>query len=120
MKSSPSCAHVLQKKNLEFGHFTSLFCWRRQRNVQKHKRTCTVIVFVNETDCFVAFSLPPPSSLPKLSNVSLTTRLGLFQVIDKRWFFGTEAMNSTFLWCCFLFVFLVVTKWFFAYYRPSH
>ena len=51
-------------KSLEFGHFTRSFCW--QRNVQKHKRTCTVIVFVSEIYCFVAFSLPFPSSLLKL------------------------------------------------------
>ena len=33
-------------QNLEFGHFTLLFCRGRQRNDQNLKRTCRAIVFV--------------------------------------------------------------------------
>ena len=53
------CLRSLQ--NLEFGHFTSLFCRERQRNVPKRKMHVQVIVFLTKTYCFAAFSLPSPS-----------------------------------------------------------
>ena len=34
-------------QNLEFGHFTLLFCRGRQRNVQNSKRTCRAIGFLH-------------------------------------------------------------------------
>ena len=46
-------------QNLKCGHFTLLFCRGRQRNVPK----CKTHV---QTYCFVALSLPLPSSLLKL------------------------------------------------------
>ena len=37
-------------KNIEFGHFTLLFCWLRQGNVQKHKTHV-------QSNCFCSLNL---------------------------------------------------------------
>ena len=57
------------RENLKFGHFMLLLCRGRQGNVQN----CKTHV---QSDCFVAFSLPLPSSLLKLPIVeSISTGL---------------------------------------------
>ena len=53
-------------QNLEFGHFRSLFCRERQRNVPKCKTHLKVIVLLIKTYCFAAFSLPSPSWFRKV------------------------------------------------------
>ena len=49
------CSSSPQKP--EFGHFTSLFCRERQRNVPKCKTHVQVIVLLIKTYCFAASSL---------------------------------------------------------------
>ena len=60
---------VMRSRSLEnrkFGHFTLLFCEDGKEMYQNVKRTCRAIVFTHQAHCFVAFSLPLPSSLLKL------------------------------------------------------
>ena len=53
-------------QNLKCGHFTLLFCRRRQRNVPKCKTHVQSNFFW--LICFAALSFPSPSSLLKLPN----------------------------------------------------
>ena len=61
-------------QNLEFGHFRSLFCRERQRNVPKCKTHVKVIVLLIKTYCFAAFSLSSPWWFRKVPFIPNETR----------------------------------------------
>ena len=64
MKNSPLCAHVLHK-TLNLVISRCCFADDGKEMSKNIERTCRAIVFAHLTYCFVAFSLPLPSSLLK-------------------------------------------------------
>ena len=74
MKNSPSSVDVLHKT---FIVVISRYCFAEdgKEMYQNVKRTCRAIVFAHYTYCFVALSLPSPSSLLKLPII--TTSLSI-------------------------------------------
>ena len=69
--------------------------------MQKHKRTCTVIVFPHEIYCFVAFLLLSLSSLLKLSNIMLSHTWSISKPILANSF---VRIPDVFSYCCCVFV----------------
>ena len=69
MKNSPSCAHVLQK-TLNLVISRGCFAGDGKEMYKNINATCTVVVLVNQTHCFVAFSWSSTPSLLKLTSVA--------------------------------------------------
>ena len=72
MKNSPLCVHVLHR-TLNVVISRCCFAEDGKEMYQIVKRTCRAIVFAHKAYCFVALSLPLPSSFLKIPNSLVTT-----------------------------------------------
>ena len=88
-------------QDLEFGHFTLLFCRERQRNVPKCKTHVQVIVLLIKTYCFAAFSSSSPSWFRKIPNIIILDRsehfldVIFFALVRKEQMFPSLAARET-------------------------